>query len=573
MRRRRLGSGFIAIFWLATAALAHEPTAPQVDPVETRLAVAAERANPRATMATFFRAFRRARQGAPGDPIQQAVESLDLSMLPLAARQAKGRELAVLLKDVLDKTERIDVDAIPDDPDGPPHVVVSRPEGEVLLVRQQDGEWRFSAETVARLAEMAEALADVAVVQGVEVAVRSISPALWLRSLMPTTLKKSAFLLENWQWLGILILVVLGLAFDRLATALAARLWAAFFRRRTPEDLDRDVAKATARPIGIIVMAVTWSLGLPWLGLPPQALGIFSVVITFLITAGSVWAAYRGVDVLAALLEARARRSESKFDDLLVPLARKTLKIFIAAFGLVFVAENLDVDMTGLLAGIGIGGLALALAAKDAVKNVFGSLMVILDRPFEVGDAIVAAGVEGTVEELGFRSTRVRTFENSLVTLPNANLIDAVVDNRGKRNFRRWKTTFGLTYDTSPEKIEAFCEGVRELIKHHPHTRKQGFEVRFHEFGPVSLDVLMSMFFETREWSVELASRHRLGIDILRLAERLGVEFAFPTQTIHLLQGAGGEAEASADSTAYSARLRAAEEAARRHAEKLSSDV
>ena len=130
----------------------------------------------------------------------------------------------------------------------------------------------------------------------------------------------------------------------------------------------------------------------------------------------------------------------------------------------------------------------------------------------------------------------IRTSENSLVTLPNANLINAAVDSRGKRAYRRWKTTFGLTYDTPPEKIEAFCEGVRELIQHHPQSRKDGFEVRFHQFGPASLDVLMYMFFDTREWSVELESRHRLGIDILRLAERLGVEFAFPTQTIHLVQ-------------------------------------
>ncbi len=573
MTRRRLATALCICFWLSGMLAAQElPASAEEEFQGEAPSVAVERANPRATMASFFRAFRLEREGAPGDPIRQAVETLDLSAVPAAAHEAKGRELAVLLKDVLDKTERIDVEAIPDDPEGPPWVVISRLEGDVVLARQPDGEWRFSAETVERLPAMAEAVAGAEIVEGVEAAARSISPAVWLRSRMPAGLRESTFLLENWQWLGILVLVLLGLVVDRLATAVATRLWATFFRRKTPEDLEPGLAHASARPFGVIAMALTWTLGLPWLGLPPQPLGIFAFAVTFLVAAGAVWAAYRAVDVLAAFFEARARRTASKFDELLVPLVRKSLKIFIAAFGLVFVAENLDLHITGLLAGIGIGGLALALAAQDAVKNLFGSLTVILDRPFEVGDAIVAAGVEGTVVELGFRSTRIRTFDDSLVTLPNSNLIDAVVANRGKRNYRRWKTMLSLTYDTPPEKIEAFCEGVRELIRRHPHTRKDRFEVRFNQFGAASLDILIYLFFDTRDWSVELESRHRLGIDILRLAERLGVEFAFPTQTIHLLQGDAGGTEIPSEPTVYATRLRSAEEAARREAEGLSSD-
>lgn len=568
MKQRLFSITLLALSTWVGFAGAQESPAPAGGRTEAAASVPAERATPRATMATFFRAFRQVREGASGDPILQAVETLDLAGIATSVRETKGRELAVLLKDVLDKTERINVEAIPDHREGPPHVVLSRPQGDVVIAHQPAGDWRFTSDTLERLPAMAEALESAEIVEGVEAAARSIAPAVWMRSRMPTSLKETTFLLENWQWLGLAILVLLGVVVDRLVTALVARFWSAFFRRRTPEHLDPELAHSTARPLGVIGMAMTWSLGLPWLGLPPRPLSILAVVITFLITAGIVWAAYRAVDLGAALFEARAGRTVSKFDDLLIPLVRKALKVFIAAFGLVFVAENLDVDITGLLAGIGIGGLALALAAQDAVKNLFGSILIVLDRPFEVGDLIKTQDVEGTVEELGFRSTRVRTLYNSLITLPNANLISAAVDNFGKRTMRRWKLMLSVTYDTPPEKIEAFCEGIRELIRRHPRTRKEGFEVHFNEFAAASLDILVYLFFDTREWSVELASKHRLGIDILRLAERLGVEFAFPTQTIHLLQS-GGEVESSADSGEYAARLQAAEEAARREVEKL----
>jgi MscS family membrane protein len=244
--------------------------------------------------------------------------------------------------------------------------------------------------------------------------------------------------------------------------------------------------------------------------------------------------AYRLVDVLSNVLSRRAERSDTRFDDLLVPLVRKSLKVFVVAIGLVLVAETIGQDITALLAGLGLGGLALALAAQDTVRNLFGSLTILLDRPFQVGDWVVVGEVEGTVEEVCFRSTRIRTFYNSLITLPNANLISASVDNLGDRRYRRWKTILALTYDTPPEKIDAFCEGVRELIRSHPYSRKDYFHVYFNDFGGASLDILLYTFFETPDWATELRERHRLGVDILRLAGELGVEFAFSTQTVYL---------------------------------------
>ena len=218
------------------------------------------------------------------------------------------------------------------------------------------------------------------------------------------------------------------------------------------------------------------------------------------------------------------------------------------------VAQNVfGLNITGWIAGLGIVGLAISLAAQDSVRNLFGSITVLFDKPFAVGDWVKVGDVEGTVEEVGFRSTRIRTFYNSQITYPNSNLINASVDNMGRRKYRRWSTHVGVQYDTPPEKLVAFTEGIRELIRTHPYTRKDYYQVWMHQWSDSSMDVLLYVFFEVPDWNTELRERDRLFVDIVRLADRLGVEFAFPTRTVHLYQEQHAEAGA-----AYQARPRAA---------------
>jgi len=247
-----------------------------------------------------------------------------------------------------------------------------------------------------------------------------------------------------------------------------------------------------------------------------------------------------------------AAGTDTHLDDILVPMLSKTLKVFAVGFGLVFIADNLDIDMASLLAGMGLGGLAFALAAKDMVANIFGSITVLADRPFKIGDWIHVNGVDGTVEDIGLRTIKLRTFYNSLVTMPNSILTSSKIDNYGRRQYRRIKSMISVTYDTPPETMEAFCEGIRELIRRHPYTRKDYFHVYFNEFGAASLNVLLYCFVETPDWSTELREKHRLFVDIVRLAARLGVEFAFPTQTIHLAREAAAASPIAppADATA-----------------------
>ncbi len=511
---------------------AQEAAAPAAEAAPEVFQVPPEHASARATMSTFLWSFNPERQQPGVDPLAVAAACLDLSEIPESLRAHQGQELAIQLKEVLDRTELIDLAALSDDPAAAPYRLDVHGQGEVTLAPDTRGEWLFDTATVAALPALLAAVRDRQTVEGVT-QIANLTPAMWLRSQMPESLLGVSFLLEHWQWLALLALFLLGLALDRVVAALSKAAAERYLAKRL-HSVEAGRLKRAMHPVGLLAAALFWWAGIYWLGLPVAVLGVLRLAVHFAVAASFVWAAYRLVDVFAAVLEDTAGKTDNKFDDLLVPLARKALKILVFAFGLVFIADSLDLPISSILAGLGIGGLAVALAAQDAVKNVFGSLLVIMDQPFSVGDYVTVGGIEGSVEELGFRSTRIRTPADSVVTLPNSNLITSSVDNLGLRRTRRWKTTLGLTYDTPVDKIEAFCEGVRELIREHPITVKEGYQVAFHEFSASSLDVMMLVKFATTDWGEELEARQRLGLAILRLAEDLGVELAFPTQTLHV---------------------------------------
>jgi MscS family membrane protein len=246
------------------------------------------------------------------------------------------------------------------------------------------------------------------------------------------------------------------------------------------------------------------------------------------------WLAYRMIDVMTDWLQAKAANTDSKLDDQLVPLLRKTLKVFTAVIGVIFALQNLNVDVGSLLAGLGLGGLAFALAARDTIANFFGSLVVFIDKPFQIGDWVVIGKVEGVIEEVGFRTTRVRTFYNSLVTVPNAQLTETAIDNYGARRWRRYVANLGLTYDTPPERVAAFCEGVRRTIQVLPGMRRDYAIVEFNEYGESGLNVMVYCFMDAADWGAELSTRTALNLEMLKLAADLGISFAFPTRTLHL---------------------------------------
>lgn len=422
------------------------------------------------------------------------------------------------------------------DPTKPHHQQLNEeaPGHSIALTKNAAGEWQISSKTAEAAGAMQRDFtrfenvtgqADVAATLGQQI-----------RNAMPPALRDTFLTVEYWQWIAILLVIFVGVILDYMVRAVLSGVWHRIDRKRDGPTAEKDILKKAVRPFGLVAAAAFWLGMINVGGISGTPQMVLLLAIRVMLSFGGVWAAWRLADLVADFLMRKAEDTENKYDDLLIPLFARTVKIFIAAMGVIYIAKALHIDVLPLLTGLGIGGLAVAFAAKDTIENFFGSVAVIVDQPFEVGDWIDVEGVEGTVEQLGFRSTRVRTFYNSLVTVPNAMLVRATVDNYGKRQYRRWSTMLNLTYDTPPDKIEAFCEGIRELVRLHPYMRKDSFHVYLNSFGPHSLDVMLYVFFDCPDWAIELREKQRLMLDIIRLADRMGVGFAFPTQTLELKQ-------------------------------------
>jgi MscS family membrane protein len=187
-----------------------------------------------------------------------------------------------------------------------------------------------------------------------------------------------------------------------------------------------------------------------------------------------------------------------------------------------------------LLAGLGIGGFAVAMASKDTVANLFGSLVIFLDKPFQIGDWIEMESTEGTVEEVGLRTTRIRTFANSLVTVPNLLFTSHTVNNWSRMKKRRIKMTIGITYSTSAKKVDELVNRIRQLIENDEHIRNDFYLVNFDSFGPSSLGIFVYCFTATTNWADFLQAKQEFMLNIMDCVKELGLEFAFPTQSIHV---------------------------------------
>ncbi len=386
--------------------------------------------------------------------------------------------------------------------------------------------WLFTRETLLRGEDKAPASAK------------------WKRKL-PSWMLKRFLDIELWSWMGILVLIFLAIMVQKFIVFFIGTYVRRVAAKTNLKYLDKAVSRAS-RPIGGLVMAGVFYIGLPLLLFPIKVLKPSYVLTEGLAAFSVVWLGYRMIDILADVMQAKADKTDSRLDDQLVPLVTKTLKVFVSIIGGIFILQNLDVNVGSLLAGLGLGGLAFALAAKDTIANFFGSVMIFIDKPFQIGDWVVISTTEGVVEEVGFRTTRVRTFYNSVITVPNATIVNTMVDNYGARKYRRYVTTLGLAYDTPPEKIQGFCEGVRAIIAGMPGMRKDYYLVEFREFDASSLNVMVYSFMIAPSWNDELRTRTNLNLEIIRLAQELGVSFAFPTQTLHIeTQAKEGESRPS----------------------------
>jgi MscS family membrane protein len=240
------------------------------------------------------------------------------------------------------------------------------------------------------------------------------------------------------------------------------------------------------------------------------------------------------VDYIGLILLKRAEETENKMDDQLIPFAMEIIKFIVYIFAIFIILGNvLGVNVIALTTGLGIGGLALAMASKESLENLLGSFTIFLDQPFVVGDTVTVGSVTGTVEKVGFRSTRIRTFDKSIVTLPNKLMIDAELDNLGMRPVRRVKFDVGLTYETSIVQIKNIVDDIQKMVDTHPKTNQEG-KVRFQEFGSSSLDIMIMYFVDSPSWDDLIDAKEDINYKIMEIVKKHNSDFAFPSTTVYL---------------------------------------
>lgn len=481
-------------------------------------------ASPRSAVATFLDNLQEERYRPTA-----AITCFDWSQGPAEdTREQRARDL----KAVLDgRGLYVDYSVVPAEADfvdpttGLARAVLFAQLPDVYL-EKQDGRWLISTFTVERTPTLIDET--------------FVLPLQRIANRLPSWMNGKVLDVKAWKLLGLVILVLFALVVARVLEFISH----AMFRNvvaRWFDSWDESFELAIVRRVTWIVAAGAVAALLPNLGLPVMLARFVLLLLKGFASVAAVLIATNTVDLLADALQRRAAATTTRMDDQLVPLLRRSAKVLTWVVGILFVLQNLDVDVTSLVGSLAIGGLAFSLAAKDTIANLFGSLTIFTDRPFQIGDWVDIGGTEGVVEEVGFRSTRVRTFYDSLITLPNSTVANARVDNYGKRRYRRFKVMLGLTYDTPPEAMEAFIAGVRRSIEAHPSTRKDALEVQFNKMSAHSLDILVYSFFAVETWQEELRGRQDLMLTWMRLARELGVEFAFPTQTLHL-EGVPAEA-------------------------------
>jgi len=264
----------------------------------------------------------------------------------------------------------------------------------------------------------------------------------------------------------------------------------------------------------------------PWVASGLDVLGILAVGYVF----------YALIDVADAALKGWAGRSSSKLNDMLVPMVSKSLRVTLIILVVVQIAQSLsDKPVSSILAGLGIGSLAVALAAKDTVANFFGSLVILTDKPFELGQLIKVGSTTGSVESLGFRSTRLRTRDGHLVTIPNGELANQTIENIGRRPSIRRIANLTITYDTPPEKVREALEIAQDVLKDHEGMHPD-FPPRvfFNEFNDTSLNLFMIYWYHPADYWQYMAFTEKVNMELLRRFNEAGIEFAFRTQTLYL---------------------------------------
>jgi MscS family membrane protein len=305
---------------------------------------------------------------------------------------------------------------------------------------------------------------------------------------------------------------------------------------RTETTYDDQLLEAVEHPMRWIVNLVALYFALLVLNLPGALMQVASLVLQTVGTVMVAWMANKLINVLVAILGDYSQNTQSEVDDYLVPVVGRVVRVALIGLVVIVIIQQWGYDVTSLLAGLGLGGLAFALAAKPTLANWFGSIMIFTDRPFVVGDRIEIDAGEGVVEEVGLRSTRIRTREDSLITIPNANIASNDIENLSARRKRRINTTLGLVYSTPIATVETIVERLRGVLDDHADIDASQAIVRFSGFGDSALEVYVDCYANTSKRAEFFRIRQEVYGEFARVVDQEGSSFAFPSRSIYMEQ-------------------------------------
>jgi len=479
------------------------------------------RGSPRGTIKGYFGACRE------GD-YEKAANYLDLRRIP-----GDGPTLARQLRIILSRTLWVDIetlsqehagrsnDGLPSNRDRLGTIDTKAGKFDILIqqVPREDGVtvWKVAGVTLAQVPDLYKEFG-----YGV------------LERFLPKIFFDIQFLdIALWQWIGLLGLVLLAAIVSWFLTVFVMRIFgtAVAFTKTTIDDKMRVAA---AGPIRLGIAILVFRVGLVPLGLGVETMQFFSALLSALFIVAVTWLLLRISDVLSSVVEARLVERGELGAIALVPPGRKFVKAIVVILAFVAILSNFGFNVAALLAGLGVGGIAVALAAQKTIENLFGGIILYTDRPVRVGDFCRFGDKMGTIEEIGIRSTRVRTLDHTLISIPNATFSNMEIDNITARERIRLLAILTVRYETTPDQLRYILVEIRKLLYSHERVISDTPRVRFINFGAYSLDIEVLAYVNSTDWAEFIGIREDIFLRIMDIIEASGSGFAFPSQTLYM---------------------------------------
>lgn len=339
--------------------------------------------------------------------------------------------------------------------------------------------------------------------------------------------------LPNWKWLSLIAASICLYFFRIIVLWFMIKLKKAqtYFPQKTFMQffLDQEIEQG----LSWVLVGVAALITVDSLELTPNLDKYLVIIIKLFLSINVIRTCYLAAEALGLSIQEWAKTTDTELDDQLAPFASKTLKVSVVIVGALIVLQNFGVNVTALLAGLGIGGVALAFAAQDTVANVFGTITILMDAPFKLGDFVKIGETEGTIEEIGFRSTHIRTLYNSLVMLPNSVVAKEKIDNLTKRKgWVRFRHVIGFTYEATPELIQTFADNLKYQLLQDPSVDRERIAIHLNSFGDSALNVMVNFHYKLNENEVDLAKIGGYLNLIFNVSQEQKLSFAYPTRTL-----------------------------------------